>query len=296
MKAVKSYSAKEIIALINDIKDIFELVRLVDPENTSVLFVHENGDVDSRPGECFEIWGKDCRCKNCISICAELEKKRKSKLEFTKDNDAFLVVSCPIELRLHEKIRPAVMELAVSAEDSLLLQYGENEPLQVKLSDAYDRIYGDVLTSAYNRRYLDEFNFLYRSAARFRREVALLVLDIKNFKHFNDTYGHAAGDEVLRQVTNRLQENVRTEDSVIRMGGDEFVLTLMGYTEEQGLQKAALLKKEIGRLSPDCVGGEHIEVDIGCAYTPHMETSDSYLLQLLQQADRKMYYSKNCEK
>lgn len=82
----------------------------------------------------------------------------------------------------------------------------------------------DPLTGCYNRRFLPEVQ---KRLAAFDTWGAVVV-DVDNFKEYNDDLGHQAGDEVLVQVSRFLQENARTEDAVIRMGGDEFLLLLVG--------------------------------------------------------------------
>ena len=86
----------------------------------------------------------------------------------------------------------------------------------------------DGLTGLYNRKKLDEI--LADQFARFRRHrrpFALLMLDLDNFKSINDSYGHVAGDEVLKEVAAMLKQSVRTVDYVARYGGEEFVVVLV---------------------------------------------------------------------
>ena len=86
----------------------------------------------------------------------------------------------------------------------------------------------DGLTGLSNRRYFDEyFETEWRQAARDRQPLSLLIIDIDHFKQFNDTYGHLAGDEVLRKVAQAVQAAFRRpKDLVVRLGGEEFVVVL----------------------------------------------------------------------
>lgn len=288
-----SFTAQELRATMQHLATLFDVVRLVDPHNTAVLQLEPTGTLTVLPESCFCIWGKNSRCKNCVSICSAIDGSRRTKLELMGECDPFLVVSCPIELQKDAGPVEIVLEMVMPAADSLLLADGENRPLKIQLSDAYDRIYGDILTKAYNRRYLEEFNFLYHNASTICQEVCFLVVDVKRFKHFNDLYGHMAGDEVLRQLAALLHRSVREQDSVVRMGGDEFVLTLIGCKPADARAKGEELKGSIKSMRLDCIGGEPVEVDVGCAHTPWLETSADQLAALLQAADEDMCRDKN---
>ncbi len=106
----------------------------------------------------------------------------------------------------------------------------------------YETSVRDALTGLYNRRHLDErmeSEFAY--AVRHRQALSLLVLDIDHFKKVNDTYGHAAGDAVLRAVSGFVVSAVRTEDVVGRYGGEEIVILLRGI----GASGAEILAQRI---------------------------------------------------
>jgi len=111
--------------------------------------------------------------------------------------------------------------------------------------------YCDSLTGLYNRRFFDESLYKLivggnespvldeRRAGTDNREVGVIVVDADQFKHINDTYGHAAGDEVLKSVSRALVTlNKREADIVARTGGDEFVILLPGMSEEMAAERA----------------------------------------------------------
>ena len=110
------------------------------------------------------------------------------------------------------------------ANERLLVQLAEIQALQARLAEAAIR---DSLTGLFNRRYLDET--LEREVSRARREgypLSLVMVDIDNFKDINDTFGHQAGDEVLRSWARLLRADVRAEDLPCRYGGEEFLVLL----------------------------------------------------------------------
>lgn len=114
----------------------------------------------------------------------------------------------------------------------------------------------DELTGLYNRRYLVNAAFAaLTQAQRDRTSLSILLIDIDKFKHINDTYGHPAGDEVLRQISSRLQQLCRPSDTLARIGGEEFCLLMPNTHTNDALQVADRLRKEIEIMSPDTISG-----------------------------------------
>jgi diguanylate cyclase (GGDEF)-like protein len=130
------------------------------------------------------------------------------------------------------------------------------------------------------------------SAVRDMRRVSLLYIDLDDFKRVNDTFGHWAGDQVLRAFAARLQDCLRVEDLLGRIGGDEFVaLVQEGGTEE--VDDVAERIRAIGD-EPHLIDGRRIRVraSVGVASLPG---DGRTLIELLQVADRRMYREKDDE-
>ena len=129
----------------------------------------------------------------------------------------------------------------------------------------------DWLTGLYNRRYFEETLADHiESASRYERELSLVLFDIDGFKQINDTLGHAAGDEVLRQFAELLKKSARKADIVCRQGGDEFALIL----PETSRANARIFAERICQASPH-------PATAGCAALPCknlMELADADLL------------------
>lgn len=145
----------------------------------------------------------------------------------------------------------------------------------------------DEMTGAYNFRYLN--NWLSESS---EDKMSLLFMDIDDFAAFNNAYGHAEGDKVLRRLVEIITESVRADDVVIRYGGDEFVVFLKGL-DTKGAGRVADRILDNLRLSNDSKWEKPITVSLGIAAQPE-HTEDKR--QLLLFADQAMYEAKNAGK
>jgi len=146
----------------------------------------------------------------------------------------------------------------------------------------------DPLTGVPNRRLMtDRLEVGLSRALRFERKLAVMLLDIDDFKAVNDTRGHAVGDEVLCQVARRLGQCVRGGDTVARFGGDEFVAIVEGLTSEREARGiVGAMRDSLSR--PFAVGEEPLSVSttVGVAVFPdHGSTAE----EILKQADVAMY-------
>lgn len=162
----------------------------------------------------------------------------------------------------------------------------------------------DVLTGLANRRLLlDRLGHAVTRAQRDNLSIALLFLDLDNFKKINDTNGHEAGDELLREVANRLRGCVRASDTISRFGGDEFVILLEGGDLEKGsttIGVEVVVRKIISKFQEPFIifNNEFFcTTSVGASiYSLDLNSSND----LLVAADRAMYFAKksgkNCYK
>jgi diguanylate cyclase (GGDEF)-like protein len=159
----------------------------------------------------------------------------------------------------------------------------------------YEEIYKmtilDALTGAHQKRYLVEAldREIVRSK-RAQRPLSLMLIDLDHFKRVNDTYGHLAGDFVLKDVAHRLQETVRKEDIFARYGGEEFCLVL----PETGLDAAREIARELRRRIEEHViriQGKHVKVTISIGIAT-LDPSDTSAC-LVKRADGHLYAAKS---
>ncbi len=149
----------------------------------------------------------------------------------------------------------------------------------------------DSLTELPNRTLLnDRLDMAINTAKRRQEKVGLLFIDLDRFKNINDSLGHAAGDQILRQTALRLKKVIRNDDTVARLGGDEFVVLLPRVHDERDLAEVAIKVRE-ELLKPYLVEEMplHLSPSIGIAIYPEDGSSPS---ELIKNADAAMYLAK----
>ena len=166
----------------------------------------------------------------------------------------------------------------------------ETITLRSRLDVTTEEALRDPLTGAYNRLAYDRRAAL--EVARWRSDggnLSMIVCDIDHFKRINDTFGHTAGDKVLKEVVRLLQEQLRSSDFVARYGGEEFVVILNGAAEEAALQIAEKLRRTI-KSAPFRSRGERVPVTISCGVGTFSD--EDTLEQVFERTDAALYAAK----
>jgi diguanylate cyclase (GGDEF)-like protein/PAS domain S-box-containing protein len=186
-------------------------------------------------------------------------------------------------IRIAQNIQNNSLEIIGCITD--ITERKENEE-RIKYYAMYDQ-----LTDLPNRRlFMDRMNQAIAQSKRDQKNFALLYIDLDKFKPINDAFGHAAGDKVLQEVASRLKVQVRSSDTIARIGGDEFAIILLNLKniEYAGLVAQKLINCIINPISLDkiscCVGAS-----IGISFYPQIATDVDALLQA---ADKAMYKAK----
>ena len=260
-------------ALLERLKGIFDIVRLVDPESTKVLSLGKDGRLTEMPGTCHMVWNKSGRCENCISSKALARKESLNKIEF-KDDQAYFVMAKYVEVGG----RGCVLEMVSKLSDGRWLDMGGRRMLLDRGSNFDRSAFVDSLTGAYSRQYFECF------LAESEQVEGVVMIDVDHFKEVNDRFGHLVGDKALQSVAQSILSNLRQTDVLVRYGGDEFLLLVPhirpGEHVIQRVREAAASARVEGypelELSAS-VGGV-------CGVHP--------LTEAIRQADVKMYQNK----
>ncbi|MCX8094740.1 MAG: GGDEF domain-containing protein [Caldisericia bacterium] len=160
-----------------------------------------------------------------------------------------------------------------------------NRELLKKTKELEFLSYHDHLTNAYNRKYLDEFGISdYKRAVRYDEDLSVVFIDIDNFKHINDKYGHNFGDEVLKNFVKIVKNLIRNDiDKLIRYGGDEFLLFLINTNKEQG--------ENIIKRIEDILNKNNIYISYGIVNIKNFKELN--LNEIITLAEELMYQMKN---
>lgn len=258
------------------LREIFDVVRLLKGSDLQAAGMESKLAGRENLCQCYAFWNKDKRCENCISLKALEEKKQTSKIEFL-DSDMYQVFARYLEI----DDEPYVMEMLKKLDENTLTDEKGYEKLTEKLTVYSEKLYRDVLTGVYNRRYFEE------KVKNMSLNAGVAVIDLDDFKLFNDTYGHDGGDLVLTTVVNVIRHYIRRTDILVRYGGDEFLLILPGIEKEVFSQKLRMIQEKIHATHIPGFNRRKLSVSIGGVMFTH-----GRLEEAITKADRLMYMAK----
>ena len=259
-------------------KSLFTIARLIDSE--SICRVERERDA-ALPGDdpCpmkNERW-KQHPCENC-AVCEAYDcRGKKTKLEFA-DKSAYQVTAKYLEI----DGKGYVLELVQKLDGEVPNEPYNNSCTRDKLSPYRDRLYIDpVARPAYNRRYYEDM--LKNSVM----DAGVAVVDLDDFKLYNDAFGHQAGDLALEMFAKVAQQNIRKSDTLVRYGGDEFLIVMPNIPELVLQRKMQLICSQIHDALIPGYPNMQVSVSIGATIA-----HDEPISSALERADRLMYRAK----
>lgn len=259
---------------INYYKKIFTVVRIL--KRNQIAGICSKEDIDKVSCPCYSFWKKHQPCENCISEKAMRLKKDQAKIEFS-DNGVYYVIAKYLEI----DGEPCVMELLREFDSENIIDVDGKEKLIASINDYYEKAYMDVLTGVYNRRYYEE------ELKDSTIGAGVAMIDLDDFKVYNDVYGHIAGDSVLTIFAKELKKNIRVSDKLIRYGGDEFLLIMPGV-QSSGFEIA--LKHILQRVSNIVLPG-YAEINLTSSIGATVAI-DETIESAVNRADRLLYRAK----
>lgn len=258
---------------IDVLRKTFDFVRLLKADD-----IHEshgtNGEI---PCQCFSFWKVNDPCENCISMKTLFDKKPRTKLEFM-DSDIYQVFSRYVEV----DGEPYVMELIKRLDNDSLVGVNDREKLMNKLMKYHAAMYTDALTGANNRRYFED------KLKKTHIVAGVAMIDLDDFKLYNDTCGHDAGDMVLVTVVDVIRRCIRKSDVLVRYGGDEFLLVMPDIQEEDFAHKLRQIKRNIHTATVAGYSNIRLSASVGGVFT-----DGKSLEEAVSKADKLMYQAKS---
>lgn len=259
--------------LLVTLQRIFDHVQVIDVRRLKRVSFDTDGYARDQ-GNCWELFGGQRRCPNCIAMQTMRTHESAKALQYI-DDKILLMWTFYVEVG----DLPYVIGTTSVLDESLFEGIGGKKSLAGRLKQLNREIYMDPLTGINNRRFYDEQ--MAESAGE-----AVAFIDVDEFKSVNDTYGHHAGDVILKKVAAAIKDSLDETAFAVRYGGDEFVIIFPQMDNRDALERtleAISDNVRAIRTTEDGMKNARFSVSIGAAY------GDSIVRHLVLMADRELY-------
>ncbi|MDO5834384.1 MAG: diguanylate cyclase [Lachnospiraceae bacterium] len=264
-----------ILQNIRCLQSVFDIVRLIDPTTYEVLELDEAGVLRHSKQHCAAFWNNEGTCANCTSARAYAQKSTLNKLEFTS-TDMYFVVSKYLNLNG----TPCVLELLSRLDEGRWIDANGTRLLLDRNHDGNMDLFLDPVTDTYSRRYYETYR------AHLEGMESIAIIDANRFKQVNDSFGHPAGNAVLREIARAIKDCIRKTDILIRYGGDEFLLLFPKMSEEILERKMQEISAAVENIRIADYPELRLSISIGGVTGVHPIT------EAIRQADLHMYAQK----
>mgnify|MGYP000218169027 FL=1 len=276
--------------LIKPLRKNFEIVHAGEPQ--SAVMTAAEGDFD-----CVFVAARFTEF-DALRICSQLrslDRTRFVPIILVAETDDDDLVKRGLELGVNDYIvRPVDPNELTARLRTQVRRKRYHDSLRDNVASSIDLAVTDGLTGLHNRRYLDtHLETLVARALNRGKELSLLITDIDRFKAVNDTHGHDAGDDVLREFARRLRINVRGMDLACRYGGEEFVIVMPDTPPHVAAEVAERLRAQIESDGFSIENGARsIEVTVSVGVTSLIQSEAENAKALLKRADEALYEAK----
>lgn len=268
---------------------LFDIVRVVDPVKKQVISCDDTKKA-SQLSTCYDFWKRGEQCNNCVSARAMNEKDTFTKVEYNDDR-AFLIMASPIIVGEDGYVVELLKDITETGIINALEEKNKGVSNDI-ISELNKKVVTDDLTGIFNRRYINErlpediYNGMYDN-----KRISVIMLDIDSFKDINDTYGHIAGDKVIKELCDTMNSKIIKEHGwAARYGGEEFLIVLVDTDREEAYKFAEEIRMT---LEEKVINYEdriiQITVSIG-SYT--VEPGTKSFDEVLKIVDKNLYKAK----
>ncbi len=267
------YTKEEAEQLVQSMLLVMDYVRILTADE--IKGQHElNKNIKDR--YCYQLLNKTEPCEFCISEKALKEKKDATKLEFI-NGDCYQFFARYIVVDGQD----CSIEAAKKISEKAFIDSDGYKQLVEKVTQTKTKLYKDALTGIYNRSYYEDIEKYQKKSA------GIAIIDVDDFKLCNDIYGHKAGDAALKEIEKIIQNNVRSDDKIIRFGGDEILLILDGIQADSFRRKLERIRVQVRQMIVSGYSKMQLSLSIGAVVSTDQSREDSIL-----KADRLMYLAK----
>ena len=265
-------------------------VRII-PEASEAVYMSEKEDFD------LIMVSTQLESDDGIHLCTHLRSQEKTRntplLIIIEDDDTELLIKA-LDMGINDYLFTPIDSNEVIARVKIQVRRKKyQDALQENQAESLEMAIKDGLTSLYNRRYSDShLKRLLTNSQQNGKPLSVALLDVDHFKSVNDVYGHQSGDEVLKELSERLMSSVRPTDLVARYGGEEFIVIM----PDTNLKSASIVAERIRQVVevkefrlPVEPGKLYKTVSIGLA----LANDGDAVEELVNRADKGLYYVKN---
>lgn len=286
----KIITMEELQSTIDVLNKLYDSVRIIRPLKKKIMNF-AGGELNETQSNCYDFWLNEKVCSNCISMRAFNEKDAFFKLNWV-GNKIYMVIAVPVQ----DTSETVILELLKDVTNSMVVETPEglkNNSLLETLNEIGQLQIKDSLTQLYNRRFIDErlpVDLLNSNVDLM--PFSIIFADIDHFKLVNDTYGHVAGDHVLKEFAELLQRSVVDHyDWVARYGGEEFLIYLKNKNATDAVEFTEKLRKKIENNFFNFEGNKiRITSSFG-VYSLH-KNLDITVEELVARVDKNLYTAK----
>ena len=267
---------QEVKTLMEALQQLYTDVRLLDKDSIGRIEEGERSDPYSEE-LCYACRHKSRRCRHCAVKSAYENRDVRSKLEYFEPD----IVQVTARY-LNVDGEDYVLEVLQRMHSETIIDPDDSEALFSAISGYNTKLYHDALTDVYNRRYYEDI------VRGMKGPVGVALMDLDDFKVYNDTYGHHAGDLALKTAANVVRGCIRQTDALVRFGGDEFLLILPGIPEDYLKIKLEQIREKVHEAIVPGYSHMRLSVSVGGV----VQNAGEAMELIVRQADRLMYQAK----
>lgn len=286
----KTLNLDTLIDKIDFLNNIYDAIRIVDPIKKKVYYFFSKGNESiEQDGSCYDFWNQNKMCLNCISMRAYTQDETFIKIEYNGQKIYVITATA-----INTDAGKVVVEFLKDATGTSIIEDIDgltSTEIYSKINNLNEMLVKDALTDIYNRRFIeDRLPVDILKSISENTPMSIIMCDIDFFKKVNDTYGHLAGDEVLKHFASILRESIRKNDWVARYGGEEFLIVLNGADKDTASNIAERIRKKV---EESIIEYNDFKIKITSSFGVYQISKEDTCFDAIDKADKNLYRAKS---